>query len=200
MAAIAVTTGDRRASAGAAAIIAAVLALSLAGVFLALHELGLVAADGRSASGVHRISEDVPTSFGIVAVEYVRSVPGLSHRSLSGATHGVSGLVDDNHVLIQAAVAVTNRVSHPISYRARQFQLLVTRRGKTTVQSATGGDLPDMRVLPNAGIEGHLDFSVPRTGATLALRFRDPGHPDVVIDLGRAHFPAAGVDAGHSHH
>jgi hypothetical protein len=62
---------------------------------------------------------------------------------------------------------------------------LATIAGKTTVLSATAGDLPDGRILPDAGIEGHLDFTVPATKAAIVLQFDDPGaSTPVVIDLG----------------
>jgi hypothetical protein len=191
----AMASGDRRTNAAAAAVVAVILALALGGTVLAV----MTAVGGRGSAAGNGIGDEVKTSFGTVTVESLQVVPGVSHRALSGATHGVSGLVDDNHISIQAAVAVTNTVNHPISYRARQFQLLVSRRGRTSVRSATGGDLPNMRILPRAGIEGHLDFTVPRSNAQLALRFHEPGRSDVVIDLGRAHLPAAGSGAVHKH-
>ncbi|MCW2598861.1 MAG: hypothetical protein JWM02_690 [Frankiales bacterium] len=147
----------------------------------------------------HRIGDDVRTSFGVVAVEFVRNVDGVTNRALAGASHGVSGLVDSSHVQIQAAVALTNRGDRPLAYSSTQFTLLVTAKGKTTSQVPTGGDLPNMRILPNAGIEGHLDFTVPRVPVRLTLLFRDPGRTaPIVIDLGTT-TPTAGAPDSHQH-
>lgn len=171
-------------------VVAAVLAATLVGAvttFARPQALG-----GRATtSSAHHINDDVRTSFGIVAVEFVRQVDGLTHRALSGATHGVSGLVDSGHAQIQVAVAITNRTEAPIRYTSDQFRLRITSKGKTRLQNIKGGDLPDARVLPHAGIEGHLDFTVPRRHASLALLFDDPGRADpIVIDLGAADFSA----------
>jgi len=149
----------------------------------------------------HRISDDVKTSFGIVAVEFVRQVDGVTHRSLAGASHGVSGLVNAGHAQIQVAVAITNRTEVPIHYTSDQFRLRTTQKGKTSVQDIRGGDLPDARVLPHAGIEGHLNFTVPRRNARLELLFNDPGRPEpIVIDLGPADFTARSGDPAHTTH
>jgi hypothetical protein len=175
----------------------AVAAVAL-GVLQGAH-LTFGSPDVRAGAGGHHISDDVPTSFGIVAVEYVRSVDGVTHRALNGASHGVSGLVDGDHAQIQTAVAITNRTKAPITYSSKQFKLLITSKGTTTAEDPSGGDLPDMRILPHAGIEGHLSFVVPRSGARLALRFTDPGKAvPIVIDLGAADFTRTGNTHTHS--
>jgi hypothetical protein len=156
-------------------------------------------AGAAGGDGVHHISDPVPTSFGTVGVEFVRSVDGVTSRSLNGASHGVSGLVDGDHAQIQTAVSLTNDLDKPISFTTKQFRLLVTVKGKTTPQTAASGDLPNTRILSRGGIQGHLSFVVPRSGAQLALEFTDPGRAKpVVIQLGDAAFgprPAA----SHSH-
>jgi hypothetical protein len=151
------------------------------------------------AAGVHHINDPVPTSFGTVGVEFVRSVDGLTHRALSGATHGVSGLVDEDHAQIQTAVSLTNDLNKPIDFTTKQFRLLVIAGGKTTAQAPSSGDLPNTRVLPHAGIQGHLSFVVPRSGARLQLEFADPGSAKpIVIELGNAAFGPQ-PDTSHSH-
>ena len=153
---------------------------------------------GGNAAATHQIGDDVETSFGSVEVEFMRSVDGLSHRSLAGATHGVPGLINTQHAQIQAALAVTNREQEPLQFGVDQVRLRVAYHGNTTVQRPTGGNLPDTRVLANAGIEGQLDFVVPAKGARLTLQFEDPGTGDpVLINLGRTNFTAAGT--GHTH-
>jgi hypothetical protein len=84
-----------------------------------------------------------------------------------------------------------------LTYSVRQFELHVRAAAKTTVLMATAGDLPDGRILPNAGIEGHLDFTLPADAASLSLHFRDPASSvPVVIDLGTT---AASSAPTHSH-
>lgn len=160
-----------------------------------LHDLGLL---DRGAPPANQIGDDVSSSFGVVAVEFVRSVDGVSSRALAGASHGVSGLVDSSHRQIQVAVAVTNRSEHPINQKAKQFTLLVRQGGKTQALKPAAGDLPDMRIQPHAGIEGHLDFTLPRKTAQLTLLYRDPGrHQPIVIDLGSSSAKPASPEHDH---
>jgi hypothetical protein len=176
-------------------VVATALVAIAFGVLLSVRALTPATVDRHHSFG---IGDDVPTSFGIVAVEFIRSVDGVSHRALSGATHGVSGYVEAGQQQIQVAVALTNRGHQPLSYQVRQFQLRATVAGKTTILSATAGDLPDGRILPDAGIEGHLDFTLPAASAALTLLFRDPGASSpVVIELGTI-APSAPA-AVHSH-
>ena len=179
-------------------VVATGIGLAVLGVLVSARVL-MPASEHRSTA--FGIGDDVPTTFGIVAVEFVRSVDGVSHRALAGANHGVSGYVDQGQQQIQVAVALTNRGSKPMSYTVRDFQLRATVKGKTTVLRATSGDLPDGRILPSAGIEGHLDFTLPAADAVGTLLFHDPvgpaGKAPVAIELGT--IAATGPAATHSH-
>jgi hypothetical protein len=177
-------------------VVAIASTTAVLGVLLSVR--AMIPAASQHRSGPFSIGDDVPTSFGIVAVEFVRSVDGVTHRALAGASHGVSGLVGDGKQQIQVAVALTNRGKQPMTYSVRQFQLRATIKGKTSLLPATAGDLPDGRILPDAGIEGHLDFTLPAAEATMTLVFHDPGRSGpVVIDLGRITTTAPG--AVHTH-
>lgn len=186
-------TGAERRARGAAAV--TLLAVLLAALTVGLRDMGLLQ---RGGAGPHHIGEDVSSSFGVVAVEFVRSVDGVTSRALAGASHGVSGLVDSSHQRIQVAVAVTNRSQRPIKQSAKQFTLLVARGGTTKAMKPTAGDLPDTRVQPHAGIEGHLDFTLPRKRVHLTLLYRDPGaERPIVIDLGDYASRPPSADHGH---
>ncbi|MDQ1619455.1 MAG: hypothetical protein QOE19_2024 [Actinomycetota bacterium] len=170
------------------------LAVVLAAMTVGLHDAGLL---DRGEQPNH-IGDDVSSSFGVVAVEFVRSVDGVTSRALAGASHGVSGLVDASHQQIQVAVAVTNRSERPLQHSAQQFTLLVTQGGTTRALKPAAGDLPDMRIQPHAGVEGHLDFTLPRQRVHLALQYRDPGRDQpIVIDLGD--YSAPRVRPAHNH-
>ena len=178
-------------------VLAVALIAAVAGVLISVRLLNPAAPAPPSSFG---IGDDVHTSFGIVAVEFVRSVDGVTHRALAGANHGVSGYVDEGQQQIQVAVALTNRGRQPLAYTVRQFQLLATASGKTTVLQATAGDLPDGRILPDAGIEGHLDFTLPAVKAAISLHFKDPGaSAPVVIDLGSIGGATGAPAPAHSH-
>jgi len=171
---------DGRRAQGAAMM--TLLAVSLAAFGVGLNDLGLLQRDGPH---VNTIGDDVSSSFGVVAVAYVRSVGGVTNRALAGSSHGVSGLVTSKQQRIQVAVSITNRSNLPINHKSSQFTLLVTQGGKTRSLKPAAGNLPDMRVLPHAGIEGHLGFTLPLKPVTLTLQYRDPGRAQpIVIDLG----------------
>jgi hypothetical protein len=176
-------------------VVATAITAAVVGVLLSVQALTPATSHQAPSFG---IGDDVPTSFGIVAVEFVRSVDGVSHRALAGANHGVSGYLDSSQQQIQIAVAITNRGERPLTYTVHQFQLKATIKGKTAVLAATAGDLPDGRILPDAGIEGHLDFTLPAAAAVASLLFHDPGaKAPVVIDLGTISATAPGPV--HSH-
>ena len=177
-------------------VVAIATALAVLGVLLTVRTL--TPASSNHQAGKFVIGDDVPTSFGIVAVEFVRSVDGVTHRAVAGATHGVSGFVGEGKQQIQVAIALTNRAKVPLAYTVSQFQLRATVKGKTTVLAATAGDLPDGRILPDAGIEGHLDFTLPNASASMSLVFHDSGaKAPVVINLGT--ITAAAPGPVHSH-
>jgi hypothetical protein len=179
-------------------VVAAALATTVLGILLSVRILHPAGASG-GGNRTFTIGDDVPTSFGIVAVEFVRGVDGVSHRALAGANHGVSGYVAAGKVQIQVAVALTNRSRRALGYTVRDFTLRATIKGRTSVLSATAGDLPDGRILPDAGIEGHLDFTLPAGNATGTLLFHDSGaRAPVRIDLGT--IAASASNPAHSHH
>jgi len=172
-------------------VVLTTLGATVAGVLLTVHTLNPAAVQRPSS---FHISDDVPTSFGIVAVEFVRSVDGISHRALPAGAHGVSDPATSSSQHIQVAVAITNQTHQPLKYTVHQFELQVTTAGKTSVLAATAADLPDGRILPAAGIEGHLDFTLPSAKSALSLHFRDPGRTaPIVIDLGEAAATASPV-------
>ncbi len=151
-------------------------------------------------AAIDQIGVDVQSSFGVVAVEYVKTLEGLSSRSLAGATHGVPGLVDTKHVQVQTALSVTNRSDAPLNFSVGQVTLRVTRAGATTTVVPVTSDIPDTRVLPDAAIEGHVDFVIPRQPARLTLVFQDPGRTaPILIYLGRPAFPDPVAGRDHAH-
>ena len=110
-------------------------------------------------------SQDIPTSFGAVAIDAVTRVPGS----------GRSGRM-------QAFVTITNLLDHPVRYAPHQFRLLAgdarTPVGALRVGFA-GGTLQ-----PDASFSGELRFPAPRDGGRLWVEFSDRGKP-ILIDLTR---------------
>jgi hypothetical protein len=145
-------------------------------------------------------SQDIPASFGVVAVEHVEKINGLGAKALAGVTHGISGFVAPNKVQVQASVTMTNLLDHPISYDPRQFRLLVGKNKKplNEVQS----NLRPGTLQPDASIDSQLKFIAPRDGSKLWIEFSDPGRTKpILVDLGRTGTtPAGAFDGFHRGH
>jgi hypothetical protein len=145
-------------------------------------------------------SQDIPASFGVVAVEHVEKINGLGAKSLAGVTHGISGFVPPNKVQVQASVTLTNLLDHPIKYDPRQFRLLVGKNLKPLdeVQS----NLRPGTLQPDASIDSQLKFIAPRDGSKLWIAFSDPGRAKpILVDLGRTgKTPAGAFDGFHRGH
>jgi hypothetical protein len=151
-------------------------------------------------AGPFGTSQDIPASFGVVAVEHVEKINGLGAKALAGVTHGISGFVAPNKVQVQASVTLTNLLDHPISYDPRQFRLLVGKDKKplNEVQS----NLRPGTLQPDASIDSQLKFIAPRDGSKLWIAFSDPGRSKpILIDLGRTGTtPAGAFDGFHRGH
>jgi hypothetical protein len=145
-------------------------------------------------------AQDIPASFGVVAVEHVEKINGLGAKALAGVTHGISGFVAPNKVQVQASVTLTNLLDHPISYDPRQFRLVVGKNKKPLdeVQS----NLRPGTLQPDASIDSQLKFVAPRDGSKLWIEFSDPGRAKpILIDLGRTgKTPAGAFDGFHRGH
>ncbi len=151
---------------------------------------------GSAAYGVHDVT---PVPFGTVQVSDVGTVSGVTHRALAGSTHGVKSYVDGAHATVQTSLRVSNTSAHHYLWHVDQFRLRVTRDGKSTFRRPDGGNLPDTLLTAHTGLAGHLDFTIRRKGAALALVYRPSGSAGpIVIDLGRAAFDAR-APGGHVH-
>jgi hypothetical protein len=119
----------------------------------------------RPDPGTFGSAQDVPTSFGAVAIDAVTRVPG----SVGSGS-------------MQAFVTLTNLLDHPVRYAPRQFRLL-GGEARTPVDSLrlrfAAGTLQ-----PDASFSGELRFRAPRDGGRLWIAFADRGKP-VLIDLMR---------------
>jgi hypothetical protein len=178
---------------GLLALILSVAALAAAGMALsaALLKAGAPAQPVLPA-GPFATAEDIPTSFGFVAVEYAERLKGLTAKDLAGAVHGINGYVPPNKVQVQASTTLTNLTEEPVAYSPGQFELVAAkdvaaaaaaRRGVAPVSSS----VKDGRLQPDAAVDARLSFVVPRNDKRLFIRFTDPGRAKpVVIDLKRS--------------
>lgn len=186
-----VATTFRRVSARALAwlVVVVVLVATIAGFAVTLSGRTGAIGNTSSAPSGYGVGDPAATTFGTVTVTEVGQVDGVTHRALSGATHGVKGYVDSKHLTIQTAIRLNNGSKTPFGYTETQFRLRVTRAGHSSYRSANGGDLADTLLAPHAGLAGHLDFTISRARAQLALVFKPSGRGGpIVIQLGQSVF------------
>ena len=169
------------------------------------HRLGLSPANqdafglARPIHGLYAVGQAVPTSFGVVAVQYADKIAGLTAKDLAGVTHGIQNLIRPDQVQVQVAVELTNLRPHPVAYAPAQFHLVST--GSSTPLAVFATSLQPNALQPAASIDGTLTFVAPRNGAKLVLEFRDPGRAQPLrIDLGRIDRTPANAFAGYHHH
>jgi hypothetical protein len=191
----------RRAAPLLLGLVLGTIALALAGAALAagIIRTGDPAAGDAPAlpAGPFGLAEDIPASFGVVAVEHVDKVSGTTSKQVGGMTHGISGFVRPDQQQIQASVTLTNLTAAPVAYTPGQFRLLAGGKPVTTFKSSfEAGELQ-----PYAAIEGRLTYVAPRKGAKLELQFRDPGRSaPITIELGRTGRTPAGALDRFDHH
>ena len=183
--------------------IAGAVALVLVGAYLAAGVVSRGAPKDPVVAlphGPFGTAQDIPASFGVVAVEHVEKTNGLTAKALSGATHGISGFVAPNKVQVQASVTLTNLLDHPIAYDPRQFRLLVGEQRKPIGEVRS--NLRPGTLQPDASIDSQLKFVAPRNGSKLWIEFSDPGRTKpILIDLGRTGTtPAGAFDGFHRGH
>jgi hypothetical protein len=203
--AAAATLAPRRAQTNRAPLLALVLsvvALAVGGIVLSISviERGTPQPDILVLKGPFGVSQDIPTSFGAVAIDNVEKVNGLTAKSLSGVTHGISNYVPPNKVQVQASVTLTNLLNEqPVAYSPTQFRLLVGKKRKP-VDDVRASFRPGT-LQPNASISGQLKFIAPRTGSQLWIEFTDPKRAKpMLIDLGKTgRTPDSAFDGFHRH-
>jgi hypothetical protein len=163
-------------------LVGAVVLLTAAGTFLAIGALS-----GRSAEPIrafpapadaqlkssYAVGEDVPTSFGALAVQHAERIDGLTSRDLAGMTHGVNGLVREKLMRLQASVTVTNLLDRPLRYTPQSFTLRTSRNGAPV--KLTGASVKPGILEPDASIDLRIDYTAPKSAKRFWLDFDDPG-------------------------
>jgi hypothetical protein len=115
-----------------------------------------------SLKGPFGVGQRIPTTFGAVSVDLIEKLSRPNR--------------------VRASVTLSNFLNTGVGYAPTQFSLLVGRDGKPAA-ARTG--LRPGTLAPDASIRGRLEFTVPRTGARLWLRFTDPQlAKPILVDLG----------------
>lgn len=121
---------------------------------------------GRPSAVPFAVSEEVPTSFGIVAVKFAQLMPASPDR-----------------LQVRASVTLTNLLPQTIDYSPSQFRLIT---GKGTPVAPSESTIQAGTLQPDANISGFLTFVAPSGARQLWIEFRDPGLAEaILIDLQR---------------
>lgn len=194
------------------AIVAASATLAVAGAWNVVGALRGEAAHQAAAPAApakgFALGQDVPSSFGVVAIEHVEKLAGLTAKSLAGVTHGVNGLVRAGRSRVQIYATLTNLTDRPLRYDPAQFALSESRSGARPVRPVSASVRPGL-LQPDASIDLQVAFVMAQRRQRLWAQFADPGASQpIAIDLGRvarqrAPAPAVAVGqgdgAGHGH-
>ena len=155
------------------ALVGVITVLALAGGILAIGDL-VGSRGGASGSGAFHLTQDVATSFGVVAAESMETHTGPDSVSQVGKV-----TVAPTQIQVRVVVAITNEQSSPITYSPDEFTLL-TDKGATPLKlSATS--LKGATLQPRAHIEGRLLFVAPAGAKNFTLRFADPGRSQPIL-------------------
>ena len=161
---------------GLLALILAVAALSAAGMALAASLVSNGAPRAAAPSlpaGPFGTAEDIPTSFGVVAVEYAEKLNGLTAKDLAGTMHGIKGYVPPNKVQVQASATMTNLTDQPVVLLARRSSSSWpprTRGHRHRPPRARAGEHERQgraALQPDAAVDARLSFVAPRNGKRL---------------------------------
>jgi hypothetical protein len=174
-------------SVGLLTLVGAVVALAtLSGGGVGRHAHPAATDTALTTARSNDIGHSIPTSYGVVAVESVKKLTGLTAKQLGGVTHYPS-YFGPHLMQVQVFVELSNLEQHPVRYSPRQFRLIV---GSGRPLPLSGTTLPGGTLQPSASIDGQVTFIAPRRARgrpQLWLEFRDPGAKDPVrIDLGSA--------------
>jgi hypothetical protein len=184
------------------ALVLCIVALAAGGITIAV---GLIKQGAPEPAvpvlkGPFGVSQDIPTSFGAVAIDNVEKVNGLTSKALSGMTHGISNYVPPDKVQVQASVTLTNLLQETQAYSPTQFRLLVGKDRKPVKEVRASFRTGTLQ--PDASISGQLKFVAPRNGSKLWIEFNDPkrGTP-ILVDLGKTGVtPDNAFDGFHKQH
>ena len=145
------------------------------------------------------VGDEVPTSFGAVAITDVSQLAGLSADDLAGVTHGVGDLVPPDKEQVELSVVVSNTSNRAVSYSFQDEFKMVTSTGGD-VSQLPGASSPTGKISGNSSLTTQLRFMAPRDGGALILEFREPGarHASRIL-VGATDQAPEGVLDGYTH-
>lgn len=133
------------------------------------------------------LGQAVPTSFGVVSVDQVESIPA----SNPDRDTLLPGLQE-----VQVAVTMTNLLARPVPYGRSAVRLRVVGSGASIPVSSAS--VTNGRLRPRSAFRMIFRFDLPTAATHLWLQLRDPGaQAPVRVDLGDEPFPV-GVSSAYN--
>ena len=129
-----------------------------------------------------------------VRVTHVERVTGLTPEDLSGMSHGIQGLIQDDQTMLRVSVVISAG-ERATTYDAGN--LLLRGAASPHVVRPVGGSVGRGTLGAHASIEGAVSFVVPRSGARYVLHA--VGSPESVplLKVDQAPRGAGHMDMGH---
>jgi hypothetical protein len=180
-----VHTYQRQGSLSALGIVAllSAAALSLLFVFATRGPAPVARSHDLDRPAASMVGRSLPTSFGAVAVEAVRTIPADSSLSLGNADP-VQDLALQDKMQVHVSATLSNLSDQPVSYAHKQFRLVIQDSGETLLPLRSS--IADGELQPQASIDDEMDFLVPRDASELSVKFVEFGtSKPVLMDLGR---------------
>ena len=145
------------------------------------------------------VGDQVPTSFGVIAITDVSQLSGLSANDLAGVTHGVGDLVPPDKEQVELSMILSNTSNRAVSYSFQDEFKMLTSTG-AEVSQLPGASSPTGKLSGNSSITTQLRFMAPRDGGALILEFREPGarHASRIL-VGATDQAPEGVLDGYTH-
>jgi hypothetical protein len=165
-----------------------VLALAAGGGLLGIRLLQVGAATSHAHAGPAGLGFPARTSFGLLEVESVAQIRGLTPKQLSGMTHGIQSLVKADKMQVQLVLALRNERGQTIAYDPEQFLLRVGGGSRSKTFQSVSTSVRAGRLAPRSSMETTIGFVIPRfnpKGTRLSLELRERGRSPLTIDLGR---------------
>jgi hypothetical protein len=146
-----------------------------------------------------QVGQNIKTSFGVLVIEHVDEVAGLTAGDLAGNTHGIQNYITPDKIQIQVFVRFTNNLSGPVDYSPEQFQLKTLNKQEPL--QLFGASIRPGTLQPGASINATLSFVTDRDGSNLWVEYHDPAlnHP-IYVDLGAVDNHPEKDTTGHNTH
>jgi hypothetical protein len=175
-----------------------IIILAIGGAFLANQMLAPT--NGVALRGsTFQVGQEIKTSFGVLVIEHVDEVDGLSAADLAGNTHGIQNYITPDKVQIQTFVRFTNNLSRPVNYSPEQFQLKTVKNPEP--MQLFGASIRPGTLQPGASINATLSFVTTRDGSNLWIEYQDPVFQEpIYIDLGAVDNHPEKDTTGHNTH